>query len=151
MMLASASAVSSGSENSSAELDTTVSHRKMPNVPILRSTPASSSEPVVGASTCASGSHPWNGYSGILTIRGSDSAPYNSSVAEGLSVQVIPDIVHHERSPRDASRSTSAASMKSEATKVYTKNWYAAQIRRDRDPRVPITRNSGTSAVSKAT
>ena len=38
-------------------------------MPILSITPASTTEPAVGASVCASGSHVWNGTSGILTAK----------------------------------------------------------------------------------
>src|ERR1700752_389892 len=40
--------------------------RRKPEVPISRSTAASSTEPAVGASTCASGSQVWNGNIGTL-------------------------------------------------------------------------------------
>src|SRR5579862_6685346 len=43
--------------------------RIMPYVPIFRSTPASITEPAVGASTCASGSQVWNGKSGTLMAK----------------------------------------------------------------------------------
>ena len=39
-----------------------------PYPPILRSTAASRTLPAVGASTCASGSHVWNGTEGIFTM-----------------------------------------------------------------------------------
>src|SRR5689334_20903674 len=40
--------------------------RTKPYVPIFNSTPARMTEPAVGASTCASGSHVWNGNIGTL-------------------------------------------------------------------------------------
>ena len=48
-----------------------------PYVPILSSTPARITEPAVGASTCASGSHVWNGTIGTLIAN--DSAKAASS------------------------------------------------------------------------
>ena len=40
-----------------------------PYVPIFSMTPASSTEPIVGASVWASGSHVWNGHIGTLTAK----------------------------------------------------------------------------------
>src|SRR5213078_63176 len=48
--------------------------RRMPYVPILRSTPARMTLIAVGASTCASGSHVWNGNIGILMANPTKSA-----------------------------------------------------------------------------
>ena len=41
--------------------------RMNPYPPIFSSTPARSTDPTVGASVCASGSHVWNGHMGTLT------------------------------------------------------------------------------------
>ena len=46
----------------------------MPYVPIFSSTPASSTEPTVGAAVCASGSHVCSGHIGALTARPSPMA-----------------------------------------------------------------------------
>ena len=43
--------------------------RMKPYVPIFRRTPARITEPAVGASTCASGSHVWNGNIGTLIAK----------------------------------------------------------------------------------
>src|SRR6266702_2793086 len=43
--------------------------RTKPYVPIFRSTPARITEPAVGASTWASGSHVWNGNIGTLIAK----------------------------------------------------------------------------------
>ena len=48
--------------------------RTKPYVPIFSSTPARITEPAVGASTCASGSHVWNGNSGTLIANASTKA-----------------------------------------------------------------------------
>ena len=48
--------------------------RRMPYVPILRSTPARITLIAVGASTCASGSQVWNGNIGILMAKPTKSA-----------------------------------------------------------------------------
>ncbi len=44
-------------------------NRTKPYVPIFRSTAARMTEPAVGASTCASGSHVWNGNIGTLIAK----------------------------------------------------------------------------------
>src|SRR6266571_4269184 len=44
-------------------------NRRNPYVPILRSTAARITEPAVGASVCASGSHVWNGNIGTLIAK----------------------------------------------------------------------------------
>ena len=41
--------------------------------------PASSTEPIVGASVCASGSHVWNGHIGTLIANPSATAPNTTS------------------------------------------------------------------------
>ena len=43
-------------------------------MPILSSTPASTTEPAVGASVCASGSQVWNGNSGTFTANATQNA-----------------------------------------------------------------------------
>src|SRR5256885_15755695 len=43
--------------------------RRKPYVPILRRTAARITEPAVGASVCASGSHVWNGNIGTLIAK----------------------------------------------------------------------------------
>src|SRR5205809_1962788 len=43
--------------------------RRNPYVPIFRSTAARITEPAVGASVCASGSHVWNGNIGTLIAK----------------------------------------------------------------------------------
>jgi hypothetical protein len=48
--------------------------RRKPYVPIFSSTPARITEPAVGASTWASGSHVWNGKSGTLMAKASAKA-----------------------------------------------------------------------------
>src|SRR3979409_1318684 len=53
-----ASAGSNGSEN-----------RMKPYVPIFKRTPARMTEPAVGASVCASGSHVWNGNMGTFMAK----------------------------------------------------------------------------------
>jgi hypothetical protein len=44
-------------------------NRRKPYVPIFSSTLARTTEPAVGASTCASGSHVWNGNMGTFTAK----------------------------------------------------------------------------------
>src|SRR5271169_851975 len=54
--------------------------RRKPYVPIFSSTPASITEPAVGASTCASGNHVWNGNIGTLIAKPRKNAK-NSQIA----------------------------------------------------------------------
>ena len=54
--------------------------RMKPYVPIFSKTPARITEPAVGASTCASGSHVWNGNIGTLMAKAKKKLR-NSSVA----------------------------------------------------------------------
>src|SRR6202158_4780578 len=55
-------------------------NRRNPYVPILRRTPARMTEPAVGASTWASGSHVWNGNIGTLIAKATKN-PRNSRMA----------------------------------------------------------------------
>ena len=52
-------------------------------MPIFSSTPARITEPAVGASTCASGSHVWNGNSGTLIANASANARKNQNCSCG--------------------------------------------------------------------
>ena len=47
---------------------------RKPNVPIFSMMPARITEPAVGASTCASGSHVWNGNIGTFTAKARKNA-----------------------------------------------------------------------------
>src|SRR5271169_3937447 len=59
--------------------------RRNPYVPIFSSTPASITEPAVGASTCASGNHVWNGNIGTLIAKPRKNAK-NSQIAAGPAI-----------------------------------------------------------------
>src|SRR5436305_1951242 len=58
--------------------------RRNPNVPSFSMMLASTTEPVVGASTCASRSHVWNGNIGTFTANARKKAPNShfAAVAE---------------------------------------------------------------------
>src|SRR5512140_1734285 len=58
-------------------------NRTKPYVPILRRTPARITEPAVGASTCASGSHVWKGNSGTLIAKPRKKAQKSHSWRSG--------------------------------------------------------------------
>ena len=49
--------------------------RRKPNVPSFSMMLARTTEPAVGASTCASGSHVWNGNIGTFTANARKNAP----------------------------------------------------------------------------
>ena len=55
-------------------------------MPIFSITPASTTEPAVGASVCASGSHVWNGNSGTFTAKPIANA--RNSTLGGAAVNV---------------------------------------------------------------
>src|SRR5712664_2154041 len=57
-----------------------IAKRKNPYVPIFSITPASTTEPAVGASVWASGSHVWNGTIGTLTAKPIANATNNHLV-----------------------------------------------------------------------
>src|ERR1035438_2071841 len=59
--------------------------RMKPYVPIFSRTPARITEPAVGASTCASGSHVWNGNIGTLMAKPRKNAK-NSHNAAGPAI-----------------------------------------------------------------
>src|SRR6516225_4906485 len=56
-------------------------NRRKPYVPIFSRTPARITEPAVGASTCASGSHVWNGNIGTLIANPTKNAKNNQTAA----------------------------------------------------------------------
>src|SRR6516162_3476850 len=57
--------------------------RSMPYVPILSKMPASTTEPAVGASTCASGSQVWKGNIGTLMAKARKKARNSQVCAAG--------------------------------------------------------------------
>src|SRR5215510_13191912 len=65
-------------------------NRTRPYVPILSRTPASRTDPAVGASTCASGSHVWNGNNGTFTANARKNAMNNHASIVGLNT-ILPD------------------------------------------------------------
>src|SRR5947208_16866702 len=73
--------------------------RRKPYVPIFSSTPASTTEPAVGASVCASGSHVWNGNSGILTAKPTANARNNHFAVD---TAVDPCVCAHVVSTRES-------------------------------------------------
>src|SRR5271155_4239106 len=58
-------------------------NRRNPYVPIFNSTPARITEPAVGASTCASGNHVWNGNIGTLIANPRKNAQKSQSCKSG--------------------------------------------------------------------
>ena len=57
-------------------------NRSRPYVPILSSTPASTTEPPVGAWVWASGSHVWSGNSGTLIANANPNSPNSQPWAD---------------------------------------------------------------------
>ncbi len=68
-----------GAKNCAASGNSGKANRTRPYVPIFSSTPARITEPAVGASTWASGSHVWNGKSGTLIAKASANARKNQN------------------------------------------------------------------------
>ena len=72
--------------------------RRKPYPPIFSSTAASTTEPAVGASTCASGNHVCTGHIGILTANEAKNAIHSHhcilagmvEVASSVGISVVP-------------------------------------------------------------
>ncbi len=65
-------------------------NRRKPYVPIFRRTPARMTEPAVGASTCASGSHVWKGNIGTLIANPRKNAQKSHSErSAGISGAIV--------------------------------------------------------------
>ena len=64
-------------------------NRIIPYVPIFSKTPARITLPAVGASTCASGSHVWNGKSGTLIANAMKKARNNISECSNGPLSVV--------------------------------------------------------------
>ena len=73
-MPATASTPSAGASATAPSGSTGSATRTRPYVPIFSSAPASSTEPTVGASVCASGSQVCTGHSGLFTANPANSA-----------------------------------------------------------------------------
>src|SRR6478735_3247305 len=126
--------------------------RKIPYVPSFKSTPANSTLPAVGASTCASGNHVCSGKTGTFTMkptliaknratctRWSNGCTVSQCASAGIDVGTA--------SPPDEATSTNATSPTSVTrlpTNVYKKNFTAA-YRLFGPPQMPIKKNNGTS------
>ena len=81
-MLTTASVPKSGARSRVASGNSGKASFMKPYVPIFKRTPARITDPAVGASTCASGSHVWNGTMGTLIANDSAKAA-SSTVCTG--------------------------------------------------------------------
>ncbi len=70
--------INTGARSTAACGKNGIAKRKKPYAPILSITPASTTEPAVGASVCASGSQVWNGNSGTFTANPIANAQNNT-------------------------------------------------------------------------
>ncbi len=86
---------------------------------------ASTAEPPVGASTCASGSQVWTGHIGTFTANATKNAKNSSTRGVPTQRQLLPgqDV---ELCVRRAVGRRSATSISSEPSNVYRKNLNAA-------------------------
>src|ERR1041384_1443744 len=66
-----------------------IANRMKPNVPSLSMMLASTTEPAVGASTCASGNQVWNGNIGTFTANARKKATKHQKVAAGEIVRPV--------------------------------------------------------------
>src|ERR687891_1170725 len=128
--------------------------RMNPYVPIFSMIAASSTEPIVGASVWASGSHVWNGHIGTLTANPSPTAPNTTSWnpcekppccayrwSSTMSNVLGSAVKNMARKP---------SSMNTEPNKVYRKNLIAAYSRLAL-PQIPIRKYMGTRTSSQNT
>ena len=67
--------------------------RRKPKVPSLSMMLARTTEPAVGASTCASGSQVWNGNIGTFTANARKKAPNSHFAAVGVMAACVQDVV----------------------------------------------------------
>src|SRR5579885_922476 len=84
MMPITASVSRSGAKSTAAFGNIGMANRRKPYVPILSSTPASTTEPAVGASVCASGSQVCNGNNGTFTANAVTNARKSSRLVSWL-------------------------------------------------------------------
>src|SRR5262245_17656063 len=121
-------------------------------------TAASSTEPIVGASVCASGSHVWNGHIGTFTANPRAIAPNTTSWRSCEYPPLAPKAVRVTRSnvccPATWGplkyRARNPSSMNTEPNSVYRKNLIDAYWRLA-DPQTPIRKYIGTSTSSQKT
>jgi len=128
--------------------------RMNPYAPIFSRIPASRTEPTVGASVCASGSHVWNGHIGTLMANPKKS-PAKISTWRSLVIGDVAawccnammsnvcgmDLKYSARKP---------SSMKTLPNSVYRKNLMAAYSR-FADPHTAIMKYIGTRTSSQKT
>ncbi len=130
-----------------------------PYVPILSSTPARITLPAVGASTCASGSHVWNGNIGTF-IANPRKIPQKTSAAAGafaangcacailIMLKVCPPASLTTSGEKYIARIPSSIVML--PIMVYRKNLIAAYSLRG-PPQIPIRKYIGTRDTSQNT
>ena len=117
--------------------------------------PASRTDPIVGASVWASGSHVWNGHMGTFTANPSATAPNTIS----WNVWLKPPATPKSRSAIMSKVCGSGpwkyiarkpSSMNTDPNNVYRKNLIAAYSRLV-EPQIPIRKYIGTSTISQKT
>src|ERR1700709_409110 len=88
--------------------------RMKPYAPSLSMIAASTTEPPVGASTCASGSHVWTGHIGTLTANAAKNAKNSSGSCCHVAMWKLPPALYQ--------RKMIATSVSSEPANEYRKN-----------------------------
>ena len=130
--------------------------RIIPYVPIFSSTPASITEPAVGASTCASGSQVCSGKSGTLIANARKNARKRSISVLGASSRPPWDrgvcnsasTVGRSNVPVALYSQIIPTSIRIEPAIVYSTNFTAAYTRRS-CPQIPIRNAMGISITSQ--
>src|SRR5581483_10978944 len=129
-------------------------NRMNPYVPIFSRTPASNTEPAVGASTWASGSQVWNGNNGTFTANATKNPKKSQRAAPGR-LGSCPCWIAFWTATKSkvcgvvfAYNHKIAASMNTDAIIVYRKNLTAAYTRRSW-PYMPMSKAIGISVASQ--
>src|SRR5262245_9292824 len=121
-------------------------------------TPASSTEPIVGASVWASGSHVWNGHIGTLTANPSPTAAntisWNACEKPPVAANRVSWTTSNVCTPLPTSElkyiARKPSSMNTDPNNVYRKNLIAAYSRFEL-PQIPIRKYIGTRTSSQKT
>ena len=125
--------------------------RMNPYAPSFRRTAASSTEPTVGASVCASGSHVWNGNIGTLIAK-PRNIPTNMRFCVLATIPPPPCAASLGMSKvcglERKNRARKLNSMSADPNRVNRKNLIAAYWRFG-PPQTPIMKNIGSSTSSK--
>src|SRR4029079_5040977 len=147
-----------GANVAAASGNSGTANRRNPYAPSLSRIPARITEPAVGASVCASGSHVWNGNIGTLIANARKNArkaptwragAKPEEAAKSRSVTKSKALAHEPVADWYANAvARIATSISSEPTSVYSTNLIVEQIRFGA-PQIPMMRYIGTRTTSQ--